>query len=208
MTVAVVPVKVLSKAKSRLRLPADQRAGLALAFAMDTVAALLATPGVAEVVVVCDEPTAVAPLTDLGAHVVTDDSSHLNDAIRTGSRAAADHGADRLVIAPADLPCLRPEDVHEVLTALAPATPAFVADRAGTGTTLLVAPARPLPTTAYGPDSAARHTELGLTRIGDPPLPACQDVDTWHDLRAAVELGVGRHTAAQLAALSLTGAQA
>ena len=37
---AVVPVKPLAMAKSRLALPVEQRRALALAFALDTVAAL------------------------------------------------------------------------------------------------------------------------------------------------------------------------
>ena len=47
----VVPVKLLVLAKSRLDVPREQRQALALAFALDTLAALSASPEVDAVVV-------------------------------------------------------------------------------------------------------------------------------------------------------------
>ena len=71
--VCVVPVKGSAGAKSRLgQLPESfpARGDLAEAFALDTVAALLAAPSVEQVLVVTADPAAAAPLAALGARIV------------------------------------------------------------------------------------------------------------------------------------------
>jgi 2-phospho-L-lactate guanylyltransferase len=70
----LLPVKVLARAKSRLAvLAGDRRGELALALAADTVAAVLACPEVARVVVVTSDPVAGPLLASLGAIVVPDE---------------------------------------------------------------------------------------------------------------------------------------
>lgn len=70
----LLPVKVLARAKSRLTvLAGDRRRELALAFASDTVAAVLACPEVARVVVVTSDPVAGPLLAGLGAIIVADE---------------------------------------------------------------------------------------------------------------------------------------
>jgi 2-phospho-L-lactate/phosphoenolpyruvate guanylyltransferase len=70
----LLPVKVLARAKSRLAvLAGDRRGELALALAADTVAAVLACPEVARVVVVTSDLVAGPLLASLGAIVVPDE---------------------------------------------------------------------------------------------------------------------------------------
>jgi 2-phospho-L-lactate/phosphoenolpyruvate guanylyltransferase len=70
----LLPVKVLARAKSRLTvLAGDRRRELALAFASDTVAAVLACPEVARVLVVTSDPVAGPLLAGLGAIIVADE---------------------------------------------------------------------------------------------------------------------------------------
>jgi 2-phospho-L-lactate guanylyltransferase len=70
----LLPVKVLARAKSRLAvLAGDRRQELALALASDTVAAVLACPEVARVVVVTSDQVAGPLLAALGAIVVPDE---------------------------------------------------------------------------------------------------------------------------------------
>ena len=69
----MVPVKGSAAAKSRLgELPETfpARGQLAEAFALDTVAALLAAEGVLQVLVVTADPAAAAPLAAIGARIV------------------------------------------------------------------------------------------------------------------------------------------
>jgi 2-phospho-L-lactate guanylyltransferase len=86
----LLPVKVLARAKSRLAvLAGDRRQELALALASDTVAAVLACPEVARVVVVTSDRVAGPLLAALGAIVVPDEPAD-----RAASRGeAASHGA-------------------------------------------------------------------------------------------------------------------
>ncbi|HEY0636970.1 MAG TPA: 2-phospho-L-lactate guanylyltransferase, partial [Pseudonocardiaceae bacterium] len=76
---------------------------------------------------------------------------------------------------------------------------AFCADRAGSGTTLLVAAPRVRLDPRVGVGSAAEHAGSGARRLTGPwPSLAC-DVDTPDDLAEAARLGLGGHTAALLA---------
>ncbi|WTL50627.1 2-phospho-L-lactate guanylyltransferase [Streptomyces sp. NBC_01497] len=202
----VVPLKPLRRAKSRLGPAADaaQRGRLALAFAQDTVAAVLATEGVRDVVVVTDDPAASAALSALGARVVADSpAAGLNAALAHGARAARSRRPAAPVAAlNADLPSLRPAELARVLRHAAAFPRAFLTDAAGIGTTLLAAaPGREL-RPGFGGASRSRHAAGGAVEI---PLSGVdsvrQDVDTASDLRTAAALGLGPHTARVYAAL-------
>ncbi|GAA4247985.1 hypothetical protein GCM10022255_026120 [Dactylosporangium darangshiense] len=89
--VAVVPVKPLRAAKTRLRgaVPEAVHPDLVLAMARDTVAAALACRAVARVVVICDDPAVCAELTTLGALCLPDaPAAGLNAALAYGAQAA------------------------------------------------------------------------------------------------------------------------
>jgi 2-phospho-L-lactate guanylyltransferase len=200
----VVPLKPLALAKSRLAgAVGAARPALALAFAVDTVAAALACPEVADVTVVTDDPTAGAELAGLGALVTADvPAAGLNAALRHG----AERTRERVPGAPVaalngDLPALRPAELALVLReAVRARKRAFLADAAGVGTTLLAAPPRVPLSPAFGGASRARHLASGAHEIALASVPSVrQDVDTAADLRAAHALGVGPRTAALLA---------
>jgi 2-phospho-L-lactate/phosphoenolpyruvate guanylyltransferase len=195
----LIPVKVLAEAKSRLAsLAGPRRAELALALASDTVTAVLASDAVARVIVITDDQDAAVALTALGALVVPDEPrAGLNPALRHGARyAAARWPGDGMAALSADLPALRPEQIGQALRAAAGWPTAFVADAAGDGTTLYAARAGAAFRPAFGLASRARHAaggaaELGLDGIGG----LRRDVDTPSDLRGAVALGLGPHSA-------------
>ncbi|MFI1963637.1 2-phospho-L-lactate guanylyltransferase [Streptomyces pathocidini] len=203
----VVPLKPLSRAKSRLarEAGAGPTPGLALAFAQDTVAAALACPAVRDVVVVTDDPLAGAELGALGARAVRDEpGSGLNAALAHGARVVRQVRPGAAVAAlNADLPALRPTELARVLRTAARSPRAFLADAAGVGTTLLCA----LPGTelapAFGALSRARHRDSGATEIPLADVDSVRrDVDTVEDLHAALALGVGPRTAAAAALLA------
>ncbi len=196
---AVVPVKPLSLAKTRLTLPDDEREALALAFAVDTVTAVAGSPRVAGVLVVTSDPLVARRLARLPVRLAGDAGDGLGPAVRAGIRVAtAWKPGTGVVVVPADLPCLRPDDVTLVVTRAAAIGGAFVPDRASSGTTLLVSPPGRTAVTHYGPDSAARHRSAGVQALEDAPLRARHDVDTLDDLTAAVALGLGPETAAAM----------
>ncbi len=199
----VVPVKHLDVAKSRLSAYGEAaRRDLALAFAVDVVRAALDCPAVREVLVVTDDAEAAAALGALGARVVPDDpDAGLNPALAHGAELlrAADPALGVVTVS-ADLPALSSQDLAAALAAVPARGRAFVADSAGTGTTLLAASAPCALLPSYGAGSSARHRASGALEL--PGTPALRrDVDTPADLREAVALGVGTRTAAVAAGL-------
>ncbi len=203
----VVPAKRLGAAKTRLAPltggDGDGRglhAELVLALLADTVAAARACPAVADVVVVTDDGRAAATVRALGARTVPDEPDRgLNPALAHGALAA---GAPAVAALSSDLPALRPEELAAALAAAAAVPRGFVADAAGTGTTLLTASGVPLDP-RFGRDSAAAHAASGARALdGDWP-GLRRDVDTPADLRGAAGLGLGTATAALLPRLPL-----
>ena len=73
---------------------------------------------------------------------------------------------------------------------------AFVADAAGDGTTLYTAAPGAAFRPAFGLASRARHAAGGAAELGLDGIPGLRrDVDTPSDLREAVALGLGSHSA-------------
>ncbi len=93
----------------------------------------------------------------------------------------------------ADLPSLRTEDLTDALSA-GLTSRWFVADAAGTGTTLLAAGPGVELEPHFGEGSARRHEESGAAPVRAELTSLRLDVDTEDDLAAARELGVGEHT--------------
>jgi len=197
----VVPIKRLAVAKTRLAEGADVRADLALAMALDTVAAARSAPAVDRVVVVTDEPAAAQAVRRMGAIVVADaPDAGLNPALVHGAKAAADDSPGLAVAAlSSDLPALRPADLDGVLRAATGHPCCLVSDADGTGTTLLTAldPVQLSP--RFGPGSRQAHVDDGAYDVtAEAAASLRRDVDTVDDLRAATDLGLGPATAAAL----------
>jgi 2-phospho-L-lactate guanylyltransferase len=192
----LIPVKTLSLAKSRLSAAGrDDREPLMRAFALDAIIAATRSPAVAQVHVVTDAPGFEVE----GAQRLPDEGDgDLNRALHHAALRV--RLADpRLAVAAmcADLPSLRTEDLTDALAAgLTPRW--FVADAAGTGTTLLAAGPGVELEPHFGPGSACRHEESGASPVRAELSSLRRDVDTEDDLTAARELGVGEHTARAL----------
>ncbi|MYW46814.1 2-phospho-L-lactate guanylyltransferase [Streptomyces sp. SID161] len=202
----VIPVKPLTRAKSRLADTAGDgvRPGLALAFAQDTVGAALACAAVSDVAVVTDDELAGRELAALGARIVPDPpGGGLNAAVAHGAAAVREMRPGAPVAAlNADLPALRPAELSRVLAAAEEFPRAFLADTAERGTTLLAAAGDRALRPAFGIDSRSRHRASGAVELLLAGVDSVrQDVDTGADLRAALALGVGRYTAAASAGL-------
>ncbi|MEU8814103.1 2-phospho-L-lactate guanylyltransferase [Actinoplanes sp. NPDC048796] len=197
---AIMPVKRLHAAKSRLRgaVPLSRHADLALAMVLDTATAVIS---VCDLIVVTDDPVTATAVTELGARVVPDlPGAGLNEAMRYGADEVTGLGRRRAVLA-GDLPALRPAEFDAALSAVGDR--AFVADAAGTGTVLLGAAAGVHLNPLFGIGSARAHAESGARALeGDWP-GLRQDVDTPADLATVLALGAGRHTCALLRDLGL-----
>ncbi len=202
----VVPVKLLSVAKSRLAPYGEAaRRRLALAFAADVVTAAMRSRLVVRVVVVTDDPVAAQALTAIGAVVVADEpAAGLNPALGYGAELLRASLPDCGVAAlSSDLPALRADDLDTVLAAVPAEGRAFVPDAERLGTTLLAASPGLGLDPAYGEHSRLRHLDSGAVELpGSAGLQ--RDVDTPADLATAVALGVGPNTAAAVVGLGLS----
>jgi 2-phospho-L-lactate/phosphoenolpyruvate guanylyltransferase len=184
----LVPFRALPNAKSRLSstVPACLFEPLVVAIRADTLVAVRAARPVARTVVISDEPGDGVTLVQT--------SSGLNGALRDGAAFARhrwpDDGIAALV---GDVPALRPEELAAALDDAAAHPSAFVADQAGTGTTLLTARPGADFEPRFGAGSAARHRALAVELSGAPGLR--HDVDTADDLAAAAVVGLGELTA-------------
>lgn len=191
MFAVLVPLKRPDRAKTRLaRSGVADHQRLAVAFAWDTIAAAAASPLVGSVWVVTDDADLVPP----GAHHLADQGDgDLNRALARAAEAiSADHPSLGVVALCADLPALATEDLTEALAGMEHRC--FVADSAGTGTTLLGVPAGIRLEPAFGIGSARRHEGSGATPLSAPLTTLRLDVDTADDLRRAIHVGVGTHT--------------
>ena len=229
--VCVVPVKGSAAAKSRLGdlpEPLPARGELAEAFALDTVAAVLASAMVEQVLVVTADPVAAAPLAALGAQIVpelaatpapapagtapsvptdaaapspTEPRDPLNAAISEGIRVAHErYPLSHVAVLTGDLPALTTADVDATLAAAAAQDRAMVADEEGTGTTTLLARAGLPLTPRFGPGSRAAHEAAGHRPLDLPATASIRrDVDTVDNLAEVLRRGVGPHTSALIA---------
>jgi 2-phospho-L-lactate/phosphoenolpyruvate guanylyltransferase len=194
----VIPVKVLALAKSRLSgLTGTEREAMALAMAGDTVSAAVACPAVGDVVVISDDPAVRTEAEAAGATVIADyQRAGLNQALAAGARHAASSWPGRGMAAlTADLPALSAGQLDAALTAAAAVTQAFVADAAGSGTTLYTARPGAVFRPLFGPRSRVRHRQAGAVELDLPGIEGLKrDVDTLADLREAEQIGLGART--------------
>jgi 2-phospho-L-lactate guanylyltransferase len=207
--IAVVPVRGLEAAKSRLgeALDAEERRALVERLLARTVAAAADVPGAVAVAVVSPDPAALALAARLGAVPVAQAGGGLNEGLAAGRERALADGADALLVVPADLPGVSAAGLAPVVEAAGAAVAAgppgrpvvaLVSDRAGDGTNaLLLAPPDAIPF-RFGPGSRAAHAAAaraaGAAYV-EVAGPLDLDLDTPDDLLAAEARGLGTLTA-------------
>lgn len=163
MRVVAVPVKSLSRAKTRLSpaLTGLERGALTLAMLEDVLDAALSVPGW-ETWVVSPDEVALEIAAGRGARPIAEAKPPLANAIRQVEAKAKEEGANALAILPADVPLVTVNTLHEALRTLGAVVLARSAD--GLGTSLLLRrPPRAIPA-RFGPDSFRRHVELAQAR--------------------------------------------
>jgi 2-phospho-L-lactate guanylyltransferase len=189
----VIPVKGTAGAKSRLGATGE----LALAIALDSVAAAVAASAAVSAVVVVTSPSAAGAFAELGASVVADPGGGLNAAVSVGIAAAARHGGPVAVLL-GDVPALRPAELSEALMLAGGHPRSFVSDADGTGTVLITALSAADHSPRFGEGSRAAHRAAGYVELSVPAESGLRrDVDTADQLFALGER-VGPRTAQAL----------
>lgn len=196
MRVVAVPVKSLSRSKTRLSadLTALERGALTLAMLEDVLDAVQGVAGW-ETWVVSPDEVALEIAARRGARAVPEDRPPLSNAIRQVEAMAKQAEASALAIVPADLPLVTADTLGQALHTLGAVVLAPSADGAGTSL-LLRRPPRAIPA-RFGPDSFRRHLELAEER--DLPVSVIErrelsfDVDRPDDILTLLAEGrVGR----------------
>jgi 2-phospho-L-lactate guanylyltransferase len=161
--VVAIPVKPLSRAKSRLApaLSPLERGALTLAMLEDVLDATTIVPGWDTWVVSPDE-VALEIAARRGATAVAETKPPLANAIRQVEGLAKERGADALTILPGDLPLVTPDVLQDAFRTLGAVVLARSGDGAGTSL-LLRRPPRAIPA-RFGPDSFRRHVDLAAER--------------------------------------------
>ena len=201
--VAVIPVRSLSGAKSRLGEPLDpeERVDLILGFLRRTVAAALAARSLAAVVVVSQDAGLLQLARGMGATSLLQRTDGLNEALAE-ARLASCADATALLVLPADLPGVAADAIDrlaESAARMAAANPeraivGLVPDRHGTGTNALIVSPPCAIEFGFGEGSRVAHS-AAATAAGaayfelDGPLAF--DVDTPEDLLQADLAGLG-----------------
>jgi len=184
---AVVPVKSLETAKSRLApaLSPGQRAGLVEQLLARVLHAVAGSDAIAGMAVVSPDPRALAIAAAAGAVPLAQAGGGLNEALEQARAWALAGGADTLLVLLGDLPLLQSADIAamaEIARDPVRGGPVVVVapDRHRRGTNaLLLSPPGTLPF-HFGYDSYARHTQDALA--GGAELMIYQSLGTGFDL--------------------------
>lgn len=192
---AIVPVKPLRRGKSRLAevLTEDERADLNRRLLAHTLDTLKSIQEIEHVLVVSRDPAALALSRDHGARTVQENGApHLNVALARATVVAKNYATRGVLIVPADLPLLTPEDVGFMLDKVKnPPVVVVAPDRRRQGTNaLLVCPAG-LIEYDFGPGSFQRHCKRAReagARLEILELPSLAlDMDLPEDLELVGE---------------------
>jgi 2-phospho-L-lactate guanylyltransferase len=191
--VAIIPVGSVERAKSRLGavLDAEERHDLVLRLADSTIRAAVATPGIAETLVVTPDDEVRDLATRAGARPLRQRSRGLNDGLREARDDALAGGAHAVLILPIDLPRVSPEAISPLIEIArehdAPVV-AIVGDRHGRGTNALLLAPPDVIDVHFGGDSRDAHTSAAVAagaRLVELDGPLTVDLDTPDDLLLA-----------------------
>ena len=178
-TFAVVPVKHLDRAKSRLEGAVADRPALALSLLEGVLEALRESRSVDRILVVSPDPR-VRQACPLEAFLL-ETGQGLNPALEEARRVAVAEGATDLLVVLADLATLTSQGVRRFLAAVPPGPVAVAApDRHDQGTNaLFLRPPELLPY-RFGQDSLKLHQEEAARQ--GLPLVLFRDPETMTDL--------------------------
>jgi 2-phospho-L-lactate guanylyltransferase len=192
---AIVPVKPLRRGKSRLSsvLSQEERATLNTRLLAHTLDTLSEIPEIEHVLVVSRDQAALALARDHGARTVQENGTpQLNLALARATIVAKHYATRGVLVVPADLPLITPEDVQVMLArAVDPPVVVLAPDRHRQGTNALLVCPVGLIDYDFGPGSFERHctrAERAGARLEIVDLPSLAlDVDLPEDLEMVSE---------------------
>ena len=189
MIAALVPVKALPAAKSRLlpHLGADAARRLSIAMLGDVLEALARVPSLARIAVVTPDAAVAQTARGVGAEALLRPDPGLNPAVESAGAELAPGREDGLLVVLGDVAGVRADEIETLIGALQGRGVALAPSRDGGTSALLRIPRDVIPA-GFGPSSAKVHRDLA-ERAGVPfrevALPSLSiDVDEPADLEA------------------------
>lgn len=186
---ALVPVKSLSLAKSRLTpyLSLEQREALVLDMLEHVLHVLHSCSTIEQVAVVSADPQVLRRAREWGARPMREEQAGHNPALTAAAQRLREEGASALLTISADLPLLTTYDVESMIELSRRSEVTLAPSREGTGTSaLLVRPPLALPY-RFGPNSRGRHlraaAQRGLSATLYESFDMAFDIDTIEDIR-------------------------
>lgn len=165
---AIVPVKPLRRGKSRLSeiLSEDERAKLNHQLFIHTIQVIKQVDAISDILVVSRDSDVLTEARELDVRTVTENGTpELNSALRRASLFSKSFSTEGILIIPADLPLLIPEDVSDFLKARKAQPMVVIApDRRRKGTNMLLTDPADLLTFSFGQDSFREHTTLAASK--------------------------------------------
>ena len=192
---AIVPVKPLRRGKSRLSgvLSPEERNDLNRRLLTHTLETLSAIPEIEQILVISRDQAALSLAREHGARTVLENGApELNVALARATIVAKNYATRGLLIVPADLPLISPEDVNAMLdVAVDPPVVVLAPDHRRQGTNALLVCPVGLIDYDFGPGSFQRHCERALqagARLEILELPSLAlDMDMPEDLEMVME---------------------
>lgn len=168
---AVVPIKPLRRGKSRLssKYSEEERMILNREMLRHTIERLQQVKGLEKILVVSRDPEALTVARKMGAQTLLESGNPgLNMALARASLLAKAYKARGIIVIPADLPLLEPEDVQEMIN-MVNGKPAVVIapDRHHEGTNVMLVAPPDLIEFNYGKGSFERHRAEALEAGAD-----------------------------------------
>ncbi len=160
---AIVPVKPLRRGKSRLAgtLTEDERTNLNQSLLKHTIETLSGLKEIEQVLVVSRDPHALTVARNHGARTVLEDGQpQLNTALKRATVVAQVYATRGVLVLPADLPLISPEDIRELIDrAVDPPVVVIAPDRHQKGTNALLISPSGLIEYDFGENSFERHCQ-------------------------------------------------
>lgn len=185
---AVIPVKSLDKAKSRLSpfLTGAERKGFCLKMLEDVLNTVKSTKSINQTVVVVNDLEVLHAAEKFDIEYLKEKGGGLNQAVSQAIDWCCKREASSVLILPIDIPLVKPVDLERMLALGEKASMVISKSRSGEGTNaLLLTPPNATPT-FYGPQSFHRHLEeaskrgISFSCYGSERVAL--DIDTVEDL--------------------------
>jgi 2-phospho-L-lactate guanylyltransferase len=115
---AIIPIKPLRRGKSRLStvLTNQERENLNHNLLVRSINCLKQVEAIDQIIVISHDPAALSYSMEYGVRTIHENrNTNINNALRKATRAAIAFSASSIIIIPADLPLIMPEDINKLI---------------------------------------------------------------------------------------------